>query len=59
MNIIIAIRNFIGNAALVCIAAAAVITLTEMILYRIKARKSCDGGAGENAELSDDGRNLR
>ena len=59
MNIIIAIRNFIGNAALVCIAAAAVITLTEMISYRFKARKSCDGGSEGNAELSDDGRNQR
>lgn len=42
MNTIIALRNFIGNAAVVCIAAAAVITLAEMILYKIKARNARD-----------------
>ena len=59
MNIFIALRNFIGNAAVVCIAAAAVITLAEMILYKIKARNARDDKAGDKISGSDGRKDCR
>lgn len=55
LNIILFLRNFIGNAAVICIAASAVITIIEILYYKIKARhirenEARTGSAGSDKE---------
>jgi len=57
LNVILSLRNFIGNAVIITLAAAALITLTEIILYKIKARNERDHGTEKRGKETEDRRN--